>query len=59
VTEMSRTGTSHVWLDLTHLDGGYLRERFPRIFETCRNYGIDLGRQPAPPLPARAGVQGL
>ena len=52
VTEMTRTGASHVWLDLTHLDAAFLRERFPRIYRTCLQYGIDITRQPAPVSPA-------
>lgn len=52
VTEMNRTGTSHVFLDLTHLDGAFLRSRFPRIFQTCLRYGVDISRQPAPVRPA-------
>lgn len=52
VTEMNRTGTEHVWLDLTHLDGAFLRERFPRIHETCLRYDVDITRQPAPVRPA-------
>ncbi|HUI77231.1 MAG TPA: L-aspartate oxidase [Bryobacteraceae bacterium] len=52
VTEMTRTRTPHVLLDLTHLDGGFVRQRFPRIFETCRHYGVDITRDPAPVRPA-------
>jgi L-aspartate oxidase len=52
VTEMNRTGASHVYLDLTHLPRGFLRERFPRVFETCLRYGVDLGMQAAPVRPA-------
>jgi len=52
VTEMIRTGTSHVWLDLTHLDASFLRDRFPRIYRTCLHYGVDIIRQPAPVRPA-------
>ena len=29
-----------------------MRERFPRIYETCLAYGVDLGRQAAPVAPA-------
>ncbi len=50
--EMSRTGTPHVFLDLRHLGGDFLRRRFPRIFQTCLRYGLDLERQPAPVRPA-------
>ena len=31
---------------------GFVPKRFPRIYETCKRYGIDLERQPAPVLPA-------
>jgi L-aspartate oxidase len=52
VTEMTRTGASHVWLDLRHLDATFLRERFPRIYQTCLHYGVDITRHPAPVRPA-------
>ena len=52
VTEMNRTASGHVWLDLTHLDAGFLCERFPRIHQTCLQYGVDITRQPAPVRPA-------
>ena len=52
VMEMSRTGAAHVFLDLTHLESGFVGERFPRIYETCLQYGVDIARQPAPVRPA-------
>jgi L-aspartate oxidase len=35
VSEMTRTGAPHVWLDLTHRGERFVRERFPRIYDTC------------------------
>jgi L-aspartate oxidase len=52
VTEMRRTGGPHVFLDLTHLESAFLRERFPRIFETCLRYGVDISSEPVPVRPA-------
>ena len=52
VSEMRREGSAHVFLDLTHRGEGFVRERFPRIFETCLRYGLNLGTQPAPVAPA-------
>jgi L-aspartate oxidase len=52
VLEMEWTGTSPVYLDLTHLDAARVRRRFPRIFETCLRYGVDITRAPAPVHPA-------
>jgi L-aspartate oxidase len=48
--EMERTGEPHMFLDLTHLAG--IPQRFPRIYETCGTYGIDLTKHPAPVHPA-------
>jgi L-aspartate oxidase len=52
VTEMRRTGAPHVLLDLTHREAGFVRKRFPRIYETCLRYGIDLQTTAAPIAPA-------
>jgi L-aspartate oxidase len=52
VTEMGRSGTDHVYLDISGREPGFVRARFPRIYETCMRYGIDLDRQAAPVAPA-------
>ena len=52
VAEMRRTGAPHVFLDLSHRGGEWIHARFPRIYETCLRYGIDLGKSPAPVHPA-------
>lgn len=52
VAELRRTGEPHVYLDLSDREPGFVAKRFPRIYETCRRYGIDLERQAAPVLPA-------
>jgi L-aspartate oxidase len=52
VAEMERTGATSISLDLSHREPGFVRARFPRIYETCLRYGVDLERQPAPVAPA-------
>jgi L-aspartate oxidase len=52
VSEMRRTQSPHVWLDLTSRDADFIRHRFPRIYETCLAYGLDIAREPAPVHPA-------
>jgi L-aspartate oxidase len=52
VAEMRRTGSPHVWLDLTARGGKFIHERFPRIYETCLSLGLDLGNEAAPVHPA-------
>lgn len=52
VSEMRIEGSPHVFLDLTHLDPEFVRQRFPRIYQTCLRHGVDLTRQPAPIHPA-------
>ncbi|MBS1873930.1 MAG: L-aspartate oxidase [Acidobacteria bacterium] len=50
--ELVRTGEPHVYLDLRHLGTARVRDRFPRIYQTCLNYGVDIGRDLAPVHPA-------
>ena len=52
VMEMRATGDDSAFLDLTHLPQGFVRDRFPRIYQTCLRYGIDLEQTPAPVRPA-------
>ena len=50
--EMRRTGTSNVFLDLRHLDPEHLRQRFPRVYQTCLMHGVDITAAPVPVHPA-------
>lgn len=52
VSEMRRTGTREVYLDMTALDADYLRDRFPKIDVTCRSYGLDMAKDLLPVSPA-------
>ncbi|MBI4778407.1 L-aspartate oxidase [Candidatus Desantisbacteria bacterium] len=41
-TELKKTNSVFVWLDVTHLDFEYLKKRFPNIVRTCLEFGLDL-----------------
>src|SRR5512142_701030 len=56
--EMAATGSSHVYLDMTHLNADYIIRRFPRIYRTCRNLGIDIAREFIPVSPAAHYLMG-
>lgn len=52
IMELRASGDSSAFLDLRHLPSGFARERFPRIYETCCTYGVDLETTLAPVRPA-------
>lgn len=51
VRQMEKVGGRSAFLDLTHL-GAQMRERFPSIYRTCKEYGIDFTRDLIPVAPA-------
>ncbi|MBS1856833.1 MAG: L-aspartate oxidase [Acidobacteria bacterium] len=52
VAEMRRTASPNVLLDLSHRGEEFVRTRFPRVYETCLRYGVNIGTGPAPVAPA-------
>jgi len=51
-TEMKKSGAPHVWLDITHRNEAFLRERFPQIFQACKKLGFNLAHDLIPVVPA-------
>ncbi|KKK71330.1 hypothetical protein LCGC14_2915000, partial [marine sediment metagenome] len=51
--EMTRTGSSHVYLDIASYAGDSLNihERFPGIYEECKKSKIDIEKEPIPVVP--------
>ncbi|HTG02192.1 MAG TPA: L-aspartate oxidase [Nitrospirota bacterium] len=56
--EMVAAGSAHVYLDMTHLNAEYIRKRFPRIYRTCKDLGVDITKTPIPVSPAAHYIMG-
>jgi L-aspartate oxidase len=52
VAEMDRTASRTVYLDMTEMEARFLIRRFPKIYDTCMRYGLDLTTDLLPVSPA-------
>lgn len=56
--ELKKSGDAHVWLDVRHFNETDFRERFPQVYRTCREYGIQVPQQMIPVVPAAHSMCG-
>jgi L-aspartate oxidase len=50
--EMIKTDYPNVYMDLTHLDSNFLKNRFPKIYTTLLQYDLDITKDLIPVSPA-------
>ncbi len=50
--EVKRRGDDCAFLDMTHIAKPFLIDHFPHIYQTCKEFGIDMAVQPIPVVPA-------
>lgn len=58
VSEMELTNATQVYLDITHETPERIKLRFPTIYETCMNYGLDMTSDWIPVAPAAHYMMG-
>ncbi len=52
LSQMLKTGSTHVYLDVRHFDKQFLTKRFPRISEICESFDIDTSTELIPVRPS-------
>ncbi|NGQ96448.1 L-aspartate oxidase [Brevibacillus sp. SYP-B805] len=58
VSEMERTNSSYVYLDITHESEELIKHRFPNIYRVCLQYGLDMVTDWIPVSPACHYIMG-
>jgi|TARA_B110000438_G_scaffold299474_1_gene349700 L-aspartate oxidase len=51
-SQMKKSGSPHVWLDITHRSEEELKDIFPNIFKACAKQGLNMATDKIPVVPA-------
>jgi L-aspartate oxidase len=58
VSEIEKTNSTFVYIDITHETEELIKHRFPTIYEYCLNYGLDMTMDWIPVEPAAHYIMG-
>jgi L-aspartate oxidase len=51
--EEFKSKSKHVYLDISFLDKDFVKKRFPNIYRSCLDRGVDITKEPIPVTPAQ------
>jgi len=58
ISELVKTKSNHVYLDLRHMGKDFVKNRFPQIYSTCLQYDVDITEDLVPVSPAAHYIMG-
>lgn len=58
ILESRRTGSDKFFLDITHRDPAFVKDRFPMIYERCLNENVDITKDLIPIFPTHHYLMG-
>lgn len=58
IQESEETYSQNIYLDISHKNPDFIKNRFPSIYENCLSYGIDITKDKIPVFPSQHYLMG-